>query len=547
MTAILVAMVALPLVMLLLLALRPLRPLIVRVLAIAPMPGLLVLPAAWQHGQWSTEFLGTWNLVLDQPAALMLFSASVLWCIGGFAASNWLTGRRGQGAFAMWWLMTLAGSLGVFVAADVASFYLFYAAASLPAYGLIVFGGGTADLKAGRVTLAAALLGEALILAAFVMLVAGVSGQGLLIRDFVSALAQSPYRDPVILLVIVGFGLKIGLVPLHGWMPLSYGAGPLVATAVLSGATSKAGLMGLIRFLPLDTPHPHWGGVLLAAGLLSALYGAVIGLTQSNPRSVLAYSSVSQLGQMAAVLGLGLASGNAAAAIMVAFYAVYHVLTKGGLFLALGVDRQTHAGAAAKLDLIVVIVLSLGFAGLPLTGGALGKLAVKPIIGDGVAGVVFAIAAIGSTLLMLHFTRLLQQGARHDMEGARNPLARIAWFGVAIAAMVLPWALFAAVTAQPLSAAMSLKAVVDLAWPVAAGAVLWWAILRSGLIIPRLAAGDVWEWAFLWVLGRLQACANAIAWFEQRSREWAVAAACMVLVMALLVLALTSALAGRIP
>ena len=128
-----------------------------------------------------------------------------------------------------------------------------------------------ADFKAGRVTLAAALLGEALILAAFVMLVAGASGQGLLIRDLVSSLAASPYRDPVILLVIVGFGLKIGLVPLHGWMPLSYGAGPLVATAVLSGATSKAGLMGLIRFLPLDAPHPHWGGVLLAAGLLPLL------------------------------------------------------------------------------------------------------------------------------------------------------------------------------------------------------------------------------------------------------------------------------------
>jgi formate hydrogenlyase subunit 3/multisubunit Na+/H+ antiporter MnhD subunit len=546
MSAILVTMVALPLVMLLLLAHRPLRPLIVKALAIAPMPGLLVLPAAWQSGQWSTEFFGTWSLVLDQPAALMLVASSVLWCIGGFAASNWLRGRSGQGGFAMWWLMTLAGSLGVFVAADVASFYLFYAAASLPAYGLIVFGGGTADFKAGRVTLAAALLGEALILAAFVMLVAGASGQGLLIRDLVSSLAESPYRDPVILLVIVGFGLKIGLVPLHGWMPLSYGAGPLVATAVLSGATSKAGLMGLIRFLPLDAPHPYWGGVLLAAGLLSALYGAIIGLTQNNPRSVLAYSSVSQLGQMAAVLGLGLAAGNAAAAVMVAFYAVYHVLTKGGLFLALGVDQRMHAGAAANLNLIVAIVLSLGFAGLPLTGGALGKLAVKPIIGDGAASLVFAIAAIGSTLLMLHFIRL-HQGVRRDLDMTHGNLTRSAWFGVAISAMVLPWSLFAAVTAQPLSSAMSLNAVVELAWPVAAGAVLWWGILRSGLLIPRLAAGDVWEWAFIWVLGLLQTCANAIAWFERRSREWAVSAACMVLVIALLALALTSALSDRIP
>jgi opacity protein-like surface antigen len=54
----------------------------------------------------------------------------------------------------------------------------------------------------------------------------------------------------VIALVILGFGLKIGLVPLHGWMPLSYASGPLFATAALSGATSKAGIIGLITFLP---------------------------------------------------------------------------------------------------------------------------------------------------------------------------------------------------------------------------------------------------------------------------------------------------------
>jgi formate hydrogenlyase subunit 3/multisubunit Na+/H+ antiporter MnhD subunit len=329
-------------------------------------------------------------------------------------------------------------------------------------------------------------------------------------------------------------------------MPLSYGAGPLVATAVLSGATSKAGLMGLIRFLPLDTPHPAWGGILLAAGLVSAFYGAVIGLTQTNPRSVLAYSSVSQLGQMAAVLGLGLAAGNSAAAVMVAFYAVYHVLTKGGLFLALGAEPGAQASAAAKLNLIVVTILSLGFAGLPLTGGALGKLAVKPTIGDGAASLAFAVAAIGSTLLMLHFIRL-RQGTRHGLDMAKGNLMNGAWFAAAISAMVLPWVLFAPVTRQHLSSAASLYAVVELAWPVALGAALWWGILRSGLLIPHVAAGDVWEPAFVWVQGRLLACANAIACIEQRARDWAISATCMVLVIALLALVMTYQFHGRMP
>ena len=121
------------------------------------------------------------------------------------------------------------------------SFYALYAAGSLPAYGLIVWEGGAAERRAGKLTLAAALLGEAFLLPPSCCWPPVRRARTMLIRDGVAALAASPFRDAVIALVIMGFGFKIGLVPLHGWMPLSYAAGPLVAAAVLSGATSKAG------------------------------------------------------------------------------------------------------------------------------------------------------------------------------------------------------------------------------------------------------------------------------------------------------------------
>ena len=109
---------------------------------------------------------------------------------------------------------------------------------------------------------------------------------------------------------IVGFALKIGLVPLHVWMPLAYTAAPIPAAAVLSGAAVKAGVIGLIRFLPLGAAMPGWGEALVALGFFSAFYGVAVGITQANPKTVLAYSSVSQMGVIAAVLGMG--AGGAA-------------------------------------------------------------------------------------------------------------------------------------------------------------------------------------------------------------------------------------------
>src|SRR6516225_7782006 len=128
--------------------------------------------------------------------------------------------------------------------------------------------------------------------------------------DCLAALPASPWRDPTLVLLIAGFGLKAGLVPLHVWMPLTYPAAPAPAGSVLSGAVVKAGVIGLIRFIPLDHGTPGWGEALAIAGLLSAFYGVAVGITQANPKTVLAYSSISQMGLIAMVVGTGLANSD---------------------------------------------------------------------------------------------------------------------------------------------------------------------------------------------------------------------------------------------
>ena len=339
------ATLALPLVMLAACLSPHLRNRMPALLAFAPLPAVaaalnefggttLVLPRA---------LLGL-TFVLDRSGAMLLGASALLWIAAGAYATVFLRGHPDRGRFTVWWLMTLTGSLGIFIAADLMSFYLFFTLVSLAAYGLVVFDGTSDAKRAGAVYVSLAVLGEALLLMGFVLLAASEPNGSLLISDTAVSFATSPLRNAVLAFLILGFGLKIGLVPLHVWMPLTYSAAPIPAAAILSGAAVKAGII-FIRFLPFDQARPNWGAALAAVGFFSAFYGVAIGITQSNPKTVLAYSSVSQMGLLAAVIGIGLTVGDTSVATPAIFYAVHHTLVKGGLFLAVGVGALTEGAS----------------------------------------------------------------------------------------------------------------------------------------------------------------------------------------------------------
>ena len=451
--------------------------------------------------------------------------------------------RRSQGApregtpnaerFAIAWLLTMAGSLGVFIAADLLTFYLVYALVSVPAYYLVAHDEDPASRRAGAVYMAFALLGEAVLLIAFVMLAAGEPSGATQIRDVVAALPGSPWRDAALALIIIGFGMKIALVPLHGWMPLTYTAAPIPAAAVLSGAGVKAGVIGLIRFLPLSAAFPGWGEALVWVGFISAFYGVAIGVTQRDPKTMLAYSSISQMGVIAAALGMGLAGADQGAATNVAFYAANHVLVKAALFLSVGAVAALD-GRARTLTLIVAALLGLSLAGLPLTGGALAKLAVKDQFGDAAAGMASQLSAAATTALMLVFVIRLARLPAAERAGA--PRGGVwSWAALSVAALLVPWLIFAAI-GSPAEALEPAK-LWDAIWPMLVGAVVAAGVWAAGDWLPRIPAGDIVvaeETAF-------RASLSLGPMFERADRglrEWPAAG------LALLTVALALAVAG---
>jgi formate hydrogenlyase subunit 3/multisubunit Na+/H+ antiporter MnhD subunit len=461
-------------------------------LVVAPLPALLAALGVDRGTTVTLIAAGSYEgvLALDAPGALLLGVAALLWSAAGAYAATYQRDLPNRGRFAAAWLLCLTGCLGVFVAADMPLLYLMLATMTLGATALVFQDESAGARRAAAIYLGLALAGETLVLVAMILLAQATADGSLLIRDAAAVLPTAAHRDLIVALLIIGFGLKAGLVPLHVWMPLAHAAAPMPASAVLSGVVVKAGIIGLIRFLPVDAGLADWGNTLAVAGMFTALYAVAIGITQPHPKVVLAYSSVSQMGFTAAVIGMGIASLDAATPVLAAFYATHHILVKGAMFLLVGVVAAT-AGTRLRGTLLLAAVLAVGLGGLPLTGGAVAKLAVKGPLGSGWAATVAYASAVGTTLLMLHFLR------RVAANSAAEPAARAAaglrwpWLVTAIAALVVPWAIFLGLSLGTVAEAVAPKALWASLWPVGVGAALAWWLARAGDRLPRIPPGDV--------------------------------------------------------
>jgi formate hydrogenlyase subunit 3/multisubunit Na+/H+ antiporter MnhD subunit len=453
-------------------ALRPLRRGLMPLAPWAALPALLLalLPGV-EGASWSTFGIMTGlRLELDEVGRIFLLAVSLLWVLVGAFAWRYHANDPHRERFFGFFVLTMAGNFGLVVAADAASFYLFFALMTFAAYGLIVHQRGDEAFRAGRVYIVLAVLGEAAVLASLFLLGAaagGVPGFGPEMADAWASLASAGRAEWVAALVVTGFGVKAGLVPLHVWLPLAHPVAPTAASALLSGAMIKGGLLAWIRYIPPEVGLPAVGTVLVAIGAASTLYGVIVGLFQDDPKTILAYSSVSQMGFMAIATGLViLTPGPASIAILaVVIYALHHAVAKGALFLAVGVaDRvplhaepsPPSAGRTPGIRGWTALVLAgaalpaLALSGAPASTGALSKKVLKDALYELAPGLnayltpVLFVAGVGTTVLMARFlVRLaLRIDRRKGREADRGPPSTDPTPSLrATVELIAPWAL----------------------------------------------------------------------------------------------------------
>jgi hydrogenase-4 component B len=396
---------------------------------------------------------------------------------------------RKKAIFTGFWCLTLSGNLGVFLARDVATFYVSFAAVSLAAYILVVHDGTERALRAGRIYIVLAVIGEAFLLLAF--LIGAGSAQSLSISDIRVAFTDAPLRDIAVAALVVGFGIKAGLMPLHVWLPLAHPAAPTPASAVLSGAIVKAGIFGLMQFLPHGEAFASWGYVLIATGLASAYVAVLLGLTQGNAKAVLAYSTVSQMGLVIAVIGAGMAAQNPLPALLAAsLYAAHHGFAKGALFLSVGVMGATGR-AARPLVVGAIILVALSVAGFPLTGGALAKGAIKGPLEIGSAATLLTLSATGTTLLLARYMMLVTRQAADDPYARAEPLLTIPFLACSAAALALPWMIFPEFSGLPRGYVLTWSTLWGAAWPIALAGLVTFAAILFRARPPNVPEGDL--------------------------------------------------------
>ena len=462
-------------------------------LLIAPLTALPALtltavPGATLEVPWL--LVGT-HLHVDGLARPLVLVSALLYA-AALAAVAWAGFRGGRGLVAFL-LVCHVGTTVVFTAGDTATFYLGYALMSFAAYGLVVKSRTAQALRAGRVYIVLTVISETAVLAALILVTAA---GGMLVEDAPRAVADSDHTALIVGLLLLGFGVKAGTLPLHVWLPLAHPAAPPAASAVLSGAMVKAGLMGWLRFLPLgEAELPGWGLTLLILALAGAFLAVPAGELQEEPKVVLAYSTISQMGFLAALVGVALASPDLAPAVVPAAvaYAVHHALAKGALFLGVPVWKHHAHGARRWVVAIGLGGAALAVAGAPFSSGAVGKYAAKNAV-DGVdlAGVdlvdLLPLVATGSTLLLLRAGWLL---VRNDPDSRPRPDAELgAWLLLVAAGIVVPWL----VTDRwlPLTDVPGLDPVTlwDATWPILLGLVIaaLALVLRRRRLLPGWAA-----------------------------------------------------------
>jgi len=323
------------------------------------------------------------NLALHLDGLGFLFSLLILG-IGLLIilyARYYLSDRDNMGQFYAYLILFMVAMLGVVLSNNVLQLWLFWELTSISSFLLIGFWSYKTEARKGaRMALVVTGAGGLALLGAL-LIMADITGTYQLneILQQGDLLRASDWYNVMLGLFLLGAFTKSAQFPFHFWLPHAMAA-PTPVSAYLHSATMvKAGVFLMARFYPALSGTEQWFIIVSLVGMVTMLVGAYVALFKHDLKGLLAYSTISHLGLITLLLGLG----TELAAIAAVFHIINHAVFKASLFMAAGIiDHESGTRDMRKLNGLwkympftatLAMVAAASMAGVPLLNGFLSK------------------------------------------------------------------------------------------------------------------------------------------------------------------------------
>ncbi|OQX30736.1 MAG: oxidoreductase [Candidatus Sedimenticola endophacoides] len=335
--------------------------------------GLTLLFAWWLIGRFDPAVAGlqlfeqhSWNPRLGTSISFgidgfsfpMVLLATLL-CFIAILASSGIR-ERVKGYYLLLLILESA-MLGVFMAQDWALFYMFWELTLIPLFFLIDRWGGSNRSAASLNFVLYTMAGSVFMLVSLLVLFDAVPGHSFSMAN-ISAGAKGLEEQRQLLIFfgfLIGFGVKMPIFPLHGWLPLAHVEAPSPVSILLSGILLKMGSYGLIRAAEaLPAAVTALQGTLVALAMISMIYGGLLAWRQSDLKKMIAYSSVSHMG----LVLLGIAALNLSGLTGAVYQMTAHGLVAGITFLLIGLlYERTHTREITRYSSLVRVMPRFAF------------------------------------------------------------------------------------------------------------------------------------------------------------------------------------------
>ena len=324
---------------------------------------------------------------VDAVAALFSTMFAAIWLIVNIYSREYFKTQPNVKRFMGFYLMALGAVIGVSCADNPFTFYTFFEMMSLTSFVFVLNNQSRNSIAAAKKYIYYSIFGA---LCGLVAIMAYYGSDHIILKRFVAGgtLVTTDATLPVELLIIfiavIGFSCKAGMFPLHSWIPYAYVQSPAPASAVLSGAIAKTGVLAIIRIVYFVVGEEILMGTwvqfaVMALSITTIFMGSMMAYKEKLFQRRVAYSSVSQVSY--AVFGVMTLSGLGLAGAILQI--IFHALSKNVLFLTSGaityktgrayVNELTGLGKAMPKTFALFTLAGMSLAGVPMTGGFISK------------------------------------------------------------------------------------------------------------------------------------------------------------------------------